>query len=268
MRSPAGKDIWSTGVYKEIMDKEELIMTDSFADAQGTEVNASYYQMPGIWPLRLLISVSFKDDHGKTRMTLEHFGIPAGEMLKQTGQGWSQSFDKLDQELRRDQAVALEGKTTFTFLSDQEILITRVFDAPRELVFQTFTDPKLVPEWWGPAIYATRIEQMDVRPGGRWRFLQQDKEGKEFAFHGEYREVFEPERVVQTFIWEGMPDHMIVETVQFEALDRKTRITSLERFQSKEDRDGMWSTGMEKGSSESMDRFAAVLRKLHAMIGS
>jgi uncharacterized protein YndB with AHSA1/START domain len=261
MRSPSGEDVWSTGTYKEIVPEKRLVMTDSFADAKGNIVNASYYKMPGIWPDELLVTVDLAEVGGRTRMRLEHTGMPDDEMATQTRLGWMSSFDKLDMELRKEQAFAAEGKTTFTFISDLDILITRVFDAPRELVFASLADPVALPEWWGPGRYTTKVERMDVRPGGTWRFIQKDEEGKEYAFHGEYREVVKPSLIVQTFVWEGMPDKMIVETQRLEALDGKTKISSTEHFQSKEDRDGMWQTGMQEGSSESMDRFAALLRK-------
>jgi uncharacterized protein YndB with AHSA1/START domain len=262
MRAPDGTDTWSTGEYKEIKEGERLVMTDHFADAEGNIVSGSYYKLPGVWNLEMLINVSFKDVNGKTRMTLNHYGLPAGEMADMTGLGWSSSFDKLEAELNREQAPAAEGKTTFTFISDKEILVTRIFNAPRELVFKVYTDPELLPRWWGPAIYETIVEKMDVRPGGSWRFIHKDKEGKEYAFHGDYREVQEPERIVQTFIYEGMPDHALLETISMESLGGNTKVISSEQFASKEDRDGMWATGMEWGTSESMERFAAVLKAL------
>jgi uncharacterized protein YndB with AHSA1/START domain len=261
MRSPTGEDVWSTGTYMEIRPEEKLVMTDSFADANGSIVNASYYKMPGIWPDELMVTMQLDDLGGRTRMRLEHTGMPAGEMAEQTRLGWSSSFDKLDLELRKEQAFAAEGKTTFTFISDLDILITRIFDAPRELVFASLVDPVALPEWWGPIRYTTKVERMDARTGGTWRFIQKDKEGQEFAFHGEYREVVKPSLIVQTFVYEGMPDKMIVETQRLEALAGKTKVSSTEHFQTKADRDGMWQTGMQEGSSESMDRFAALLRK-------
>jgi uncharacterized protein YndB with AHSA1/START domain len=261
MRSPAGDDSWSTGTYKEVRADERLVMTDAFADARGNVVNASYYKMTGTWPEELLITLDFEELGSKTHMRLVHTGLPEGEMLEQTKLGWMGSFDKLDIELRKEQAFAAEGKTTFTFVSDLDILITRIFDAPRELVFATLLDPAALPEWWGPTRYATRVERMDAHTGGSWRFIQMDGEGKEYAFHGDYREIVKPSLIVQTFVWEGMPDKMIVETMRLEQMDGKTKVSSTEHFQGKEDRDGMWKSGMEEGSGESMDRFAALLRK-------
>lgn len=143
-----------------------------------------------------------------------------------------------------------------------EIVMTRVFDAPRELVFKAMTDPALVPNWWGPRDLTTTIDKMDVRPGGTWRFIQHDSAGNEFAFHGVYHLVNPPERVVDTFEFEGMPGHVAMQTLTLEEFEGKTRLVQRSVFQSVEDRDGMVQSGMEKGSSESMDRLAELLAEL------
>ena len=103
---------------------------------------------------------------------------------------------------------------------------------------------------------------MDVKTGGSWRVVQQDPEGNEFAFHGVYHEVKAPERVIDTMEWEGMPGHVIFETVTFEDLDGKTKVTNISVFQSVEDRDGMVQTGMEIGVNESNKRFAELLKEM------
>lgn len=102
MHAPAeqgGSDFYSTGVYQKIKPFEEIIVTDSFADEQGNVVPASHYGMDGDYPLELLMTIKFEDLGGKTRMTLTHSGLPAGEMLAQTGASWNESFDKLDAAL-------------------------------------------------------------------------------------------------------------------------------------------------------------------------
>jgi uncharacterized protein YndB with AHSA1/START domain len=100
MRTPDGQDLWSTGVYKEIVPLERIVCTDSFADADGNIVPGTYYGMAEDFPLELLVMVTFEDLDGKTKMTLRHQGLPAGEMAEMTGQGWSQSFDKLAESLK------------------------------------------------------------------------------------------------------------------------------------------------------------------------
>ena len=95
MRGPDGKDYWSTGVYREIVALEKLVCTDSFADENGQVVPAAHYGMTGEWPLELLVTVTFEERDGKTRLTLRHAGLPAGEMREQCAAGWNESFDKL-----------------------------------------------------------------------------------------------------------------------------------------------------------------------------
>jgi uncharacterized protein YndB with AHSA1/START domain len=92
-----GREIWATGTYREIVDLERIVTTDSFADEKGNIVPASHYGMEGDFPLEMLITVTFEDAGGKTNMTLCHAGLPAGEHLSGANEGWSQSFDKLEQ---------------------------------------------------------------------------------------------------------------------------------------------------------------------------
>lgn len=146
--------------------------------------------------------------------------------------------------------------------SDREIVMEHVFDAPRELVFKTYTDPNLIPKWWGPRRLTTTIDKMEVRVGGRWRFVQHDAAGSEYAFNGEYREIVPCERISYTFEFEGLPGHVLLETVTFEEHDGKTKLTVTALFQSAEDRDGMLQSGMEEGATESQDRLAELLESI------
>ena len=146
--------------------------------------------------------------------------------------------------------------------SDREIAMTRVFDAPRELVFEAYTDPKHIPHWWGLRDHTTIVDTMDVRPGGLWRYVQRAPDGTEFAFNGEYREVEPPARLVSTFEFEGMPGHVVVDTATFDEVDGKTTLTVTSLFQSVADRDGMLESGMEAGANESWDRLAELLSDL------
>jgi uncharacterized protein YndB with AHSA1/START domain len=101
MRSPDGQDYWSTGTYREILQPERLVYTDSFADEQGNPVPASHYNMPGEWAEEMLVTVTLEEQQGKTTLTLRHTGLPAGEMEAMTGTGWNESFDKLAAALAR-----------------------------------------------------------------------------------------------------------------------------------------------------------------------
>jgi len=147
----------------------------------------------------------------------------------------------------------------------QEMIITREFDAPRELVFKACTDPELVPQWWGPRRLSTIIDKMDVTSGGQWRFIQQDAEGNEYNFHGVYHEIVAPERIIDTFEFEGLPEkgHVAMETLRLEELPGgRTRLTTQSVFQSVADRDGMLQSGMEEGVNEGYERIDELLRKM------
>lgn len=143
------------------------------------------------------------------------------------------------------------------------IVITREFDAPRALLFRAMTEPDLLARWWGgPENSTTTIDQFEPRPGGVWRFVEKDADGNEYAFHGVYHDVQAPERTVYTFEFEGMPGHVLLETVTLEERDGKTLMTDLSVFQSVEDRDGMVASGMEEGAAASWDRLEALVKTL------
>jgi uncharacterized protein YndB with AHSA1/START domain len=147
----------------------------------------------------------------------------------------------------------------------QEIVITREFDAPRELVFKAVTDPTLIPQWWGPRSLSTEVDRMDVRPGGAWRFINRDAQGNAYAFHGVYHDVLAPERVIDTFEFEGLPEtgHVTLETMRLEALPGgRTKLTTQSVFQSVADRDGMLQSGMQEGVEDNYHRLAELLKTL------
>jgi uncharacterized protein YndB with AHSA1/START domain len=149
--------------------------------------------------------------------------------------------------------------TTITTPTDREIHIERVFDAPRDRVFAVYTDPELIPAWWGPRDTTAVVDQMDVRAGGSWRFVVHSSDGSETGFRGTYREVTPPERIVQTFEWEGMPGHVSVETATFEDLGDRTRVITTSVFHTTEERDGMLGSGMEGGLNETYARLDELL---------
>ena len=147
----------------------------------------------------------------------------------------------------------------------QEITIIREFNAPRELVFKAFIDPDLYKKWIGPRNLKTTIEIFESTNGGSWRYIQKDEKGNEFAFHGVNHEVLEPERIINTFEFEGLPEkgHVILQTAKFEALHNdRTKLTSQSVFQTIEDRDGMIQSGMEMGVNESYNRLDELLEKI------
>jgi uncharacterized protein YndB with AHSA1/START domain len=151
----------------------------------------------------------------------------------------------------------------FTLPSDTEIRGTRVLDAPPELVFKAYTDPEIIPQWWGPRRYATTVDKLDARPGGAWRFVHRTEDGGVFAFNGVFREVIPAKRLVFTFNYEGMPGHEAVQTITLEpTADGKTIVTDNLQFSNRADRDGMLQSGMEDGAAESNERLTQVLQEL------
>jgi uncharacterized protein YndB with AHSA1/START domain len=148
--------------------------------------------------------------------------------------------------------------------SEREIRLEREFDAPRERVFAVLTDPALISEWWGPRGTATEVDQMDVRPGGAWRYVVRNQDGSETAFRGTYREIVAPERIVQTFEWEGMPGHVSVDTAVLEDLGERTRLVSTSLFHTIEERDGMIASGMQGGAADTYNRLEELLARTSA----
>jgi uncharacterized protein YndB with AHSA1/START domain len=147
---------------------------------------------------------------------------------------------------------------TVTTPSDREIVMTRVFDAPRELVWRAFTDPDLIARWWGRGNKLV-IERMEVERGGHWRYVEHGPDGVH-GFEGRYREVTPPERLAQTFEWDGMPGHVVVNTTTFEDMgDGRTKVVTVSLFHTTEERNGMLSSGMETGLSQSYAALEALL---------
>lgn len=146
----------------------------------------------------------------------------------------------------------------------QEIFTEREFEAPRELVFRLLTDAELMPQWWGPRDLSMRIDKLEPRTNGSYRFLHTDPKGMEYGFHGVIHEVLPPERIIQTFEFEGLPEtgHVILETFRLTALPGdRTRLVIQSVFQSVGDRDGMIQSGMEKGVRESHERMDELLAR-------
>jgi uncharacterized protein YndB with AHSA1/START domain len=145
-----------------------------------------------------------------------------------------------------------------------QIIIEREFDAPRELVFRAYTDPELVVQWLGPRDLKMRIEEYDVRDGGKWRYVSTDADGNEYGFHGVFHGTPSPEGTVQTFEFEGMPGHVAMDTLTLLERDGRTLVRTVSSFQSVQDRDGMVESGMERGVRDSDERLTELLATLQA----
>jgi uncharacterized protein YndB with AHSA1/START domain len=161
-------------------------------------------------------------------------------------------------------SAANSGTFAVTTPSDREIRMTRLFDAPRALVFEAMTRPEHIRNWWGnlgPG-YSVPVCEVDLRVGGKWRFVNRTPNGEQAVFYGEYREINPPDRVVFTEIFEPFPDAVSVVTSVLTEENGKTRMTATVEYPSREVRDMVRATGMERGAALSYDRLEDVVRGL------
>ena len=151
--------------------------------------------------------------------------------------------------------------TTTIYSEGGDLTYERTFDAPRELVWKAHTDPELVAKWWGPHRHRTRVEEMDLRPGGKWRYVSVDADGNEFAFYGEYLEIVPPELLRWTFMFdvEGVGPQGGPETLTLQDLGGRTLMRAVSHMGSAEAIDAALATGMTQGAIETWDRLEALL---------
>ncbi len=154
------------------------------------------------------------------------------------------------------------GTTAVTVPTDTEILITRDFDAPKHLVYKAWTTPELIKRWWSGDRGEMTIAEVDLRVGGKWRFVMTAHGEFEVAFHGEYREIIPNERIVSTEVYEAMPEGQALSIVTFAESDGRTVLKVLMQLASKEERDAVISSGMEGGVREQMDHLEQVAASL------
>jgi uncharacterized protein YndB with AHSA1/START domain len=160
-------------------------------------------------------------------------------------------------------SVTSSGKAVVTLPADDQILIEREFDAPAALVWRALTEPDLVKRWWAGKRGEVTSAEIDLRVGGAWRYVMSAHGGEfEVAFHGEYREIVEAERIVSTEVFEGFPDAASVNTMTLVEEGGRTTLRTLVQHSSQEHRDGHVNSGMEGGLQESFDALEAVAKSL------
>jgi uncharacterized protein YndB with AHSA1/START domain len=142
---------------------------------------------------------------------------------------------------------------TVTLPTDQQILITREFNAPKHLVYKAWTTPELVSQWWSARRGEVTVMEIDLRVGGKWRYVMVTDGGLEVGFHGDYREIVPNERIVSTEVYEGMPDAQALNTLTLTEVDGRTKLELLVQHASKENRDGHINSGMEDGLQDALD---------------
>ena len=149
---------------------------------------------------------------------------------------------------------ATSGTAVLTLPTDTEILMVREFDAPKHLVYKAYTTPELVKRWWAGKRGSVTVAEIDLRVGGRWRYVMTAEGGFEVAFHGEYQEIVPDEKLVNTEVYEGAPEGgAALVTCTFEETDGRTTLSMLTQVDSKEIRDTIIATGMEGGAQEGLD---------------
>ena len=216
--------------------------------------------------LRVLREVGAVDVRDEGRQRLYRLNGPAlkpiHDWVKGYERSWTERFEQLDVVLddlkqRRKELVvvtASSGTAVVTLPTDEQILITREFDAPKHLVYEAWTTPELVRRWWSGQRGEVTSAEIDLRVGGMWRYVMVAEGGFEVAFHGEYREIVPNERIVSTEVYEGMPERRArAEHAHLQRDGRADDPGVLVQHTSKEDRDGHINSGMEVGMQESMD---------------
>jgi len=205
--------------------------------------------------------VTFEEADGGTQLTMRMVFSTVAErdrVAEQYGaiKGGEDTLSRLAEHIE-----ASQNKLFISLPSDYEVRLTRMFDAPRNLVYKAMTQPEHIKHWWGCGDFELTTCEMDFQEGGNWRFVQKDPQGNEFPFKGEYLQIVPGERVVQTFIYDVdmIRDHPAVETVDYIAWGDKTIVMNTIRHDSKEARDGHFYSGMEWGASESMNRLEEYL---------
>ena len=237
MRSPEGVDRWLEGGYRAIEKPERLVFTHAWLDAN---------RKPG---KETLVTVTLAERDGKTELTLRQTGFPSLESRDGHKYGWSSALDVL-----------------VDYLSEaaRAIVVTRVFDAPRTLVFDAWTDARHVGNWWGPRGFTTTTHEMDVRPGGVWRLTMHGPDGVDYQNKIVYLEVVKPERLV--YDHGGAAARV---TVTFEDQAGKTRLTMRMVFRSAEARDGVVKQrNAIEGANQTLDRFGEQLRKMQELVAT
>jgi uncharacterized protein YndB with AHSA1/START domain len=244
MRSPDGTDYPCGGVYREIVPPERLVFTNIATDKDGNPI------------LDGLTTVTFTEENGKTKLALQTRGTAlvdyAAEYLKGMEAGWTQSLEKLTDLLASGTA-------------DREIIITRVVDAPRELVWEAMTDPKQVIHWWGPRGFTTTIEHMDVRPGGTWKQVMHGPDGTDYPNEHIFKEVAKPNRLVYAHAGgrKGAARVNSEATWTFETVaPGKTKVTIHMVFPTAADRETVVKEyGAIEGGKQTLERLAEYLPK-------
>jgi uncharacterized protein YndB with AHSA1/START domain len=270
MQSPDGAVMWAKFVYREVVPPERLVWVHSFSDEAG---GLTRHPLSPTWPLKLLTTVTFDEmANDKTRLTLSWSPLEASAEEQKTFNaardsmhvGWAGSFDQLAAYLARaeeedEMASVTQAKPA---RAEREVTITRIFDAPRALVFKAWTDAKHLSRWWGPQGFTTPICQFDAQVGGIIRIDMRGPDGVVYPMKGEIRELIAPERLVFTNIALDNAGNHILEgltVVTFREENGKTKMVLQTRATAVVDYAARHLAGMEIGWTQTIDKLQAML---------
>ena len=243
MRSPEGVDSWLQGGYREIVKPERLVFTHAWLDAA---------RKPAGKPT--LVTITLLERDGKTELTLRQTGFASVESRDGHKYGWSSALDVLADYLAEWGEAA------------RAIVVSRLFDAPRTLVFDAFTDSKHVGNWWGPRGFSITTQSMDVRVGGVWRFVMHGPDGVDYPNKITYLEIMKPERLVYDHGDAGAPGYFRT-TVTFAEEGLKTRLTMRLLFQSAEERETVVKKyNAIEGANQTLERLGEQLEKMQELL--
>jgi uncharacterized protein YndB with AHSA1/START domain len=255
MHGPDGRDYPNRIIFSEIVEPERLVYAhDDDGDIEQIHFNTTViFEEAGQGKTKLTMRMVFSSKDEKDRV-VEEFGAVEGGL---------ETVGRLAKYLA-GQNGGKEAALTISLPSEKEVILRRVFHAPRRLVFKAMTQPEHVRNWWGCKAFELTVCEIDFRIGGSYRLVQRAPDGQEHPFRGEYLEIMEPERIVQTFIYDvdGIRDFPATETVTLVEENGKTILTNSIQYLSQQARDGHFYSGMESGATESMDRLEELVGSL------
>lgn len=248
MQSPEGERHWNAGKFTAVEPPSRLSCDIYFADDTGKRISPAELGFPADWDGRQTITFHLEETDGRTRLTIRQTGIPEGDLRKMTSAGWSTSLDKLHESL-------VEGRS---------MVIGRVFEAPRDLVWEAWTKPEHLEKWWGPNGFTTKTKELDLRVGGVWRHDMVAADGTAFPNRTEYVEIEKPQRLVYRNGDDGNHE-MFRTTVTFMEFAGQTHVNMIAVFPSKKDRDRTVSEyNAIEGGKQTLQRLAEYLAQAGA----
>lgn len=264
LRSPEGQEMWGKFVYREIVKPERLVFINSFSDKAG---GMTRHPLSPNWPLEMLSTVIFAEREGKTTLTVKWAPHAAKEVERQTfdaahegmRMGWTGTLDQLTVYLEKR-----EKEKAVVVSKNNPLVLTRIFNVPRERVFKAWTDSKLMARWWGPKDFTNPVCELDVRSIGKIRIDMTGPDGTVYPMGGIFHEIAAPERLVFTSTAfhdeKGKAKLEVHNTVTFAEQSGKTKLTLNARVVKAEPEVAGALAGMKEGWNQSLDRLAEVVK--------